>query len=99
MEYRDRPREFFIGRYIYLSERLNSLPTAYLTHRGNATEVTYYYDDPSTGERKRRRISAKNPEWDKWLAIANERKSLAQQLKNLKRRPVYEFEYGRDQRR
>lgn len=84
MELKGRPREFFIGRYIYLNERLAKMPIVYLTYRDNAPTVTYYYVDPSTGEKKRRRISDKNPEWDRWLRIANERKALAQQLKTLK---------------
>ena len=83
MEYRGRPREYFIGRYIYLTGRLAGIPTAYFTRRKDKTEVTYYYVDKTTGEKKRRRISANNPQWDKWCQIANEHKTLRQQLKYL----------------
>ncbi len=79
-----RPREFFIGRYIYLNERLDQLPIATISHRGEKTEIAHYVIDRSTGEYKRRRISDKNPQWEQWVRIAVERETLKEQLKILK---------------
>ena len=83
MEYVDRPKEFFIGRYIYLKERLDSLPTVTFTHRGNRMEVSYYETDKLTGEIRRRRFSTKNPDWERWSRIAEERITLKKQLDTL----------------
>lgn len=82
MEY-GRPREYFIGRYIYLKERLEKTPTVTFTHRGNKTVISYYTKDKSTGKIVKRRISSSNSLWDRLSRIANERKTLKEQLNNL----------------
>lgn len=82
MEY-GRPREFFIGRYIYLKGCLDRIPTITFTHRKNQTVITYYVTDKSTGEVKRRRISEKNSNWDKLMQLADYRASLKKQLDDL----------------
>ena len=78
-----RPREFFIGRYIGLKNQLANMPAVTFTRRGTETVLSFYVKDPSTGEIKRRRISDKNPLWDRLLKTANEREALKEQLKTL----------------
>ena len=78
-----RPREFFIGRYIYLKERLDKMPAITFTHRNEQTVLTYFVRDKSTGEKKRRRISEKNSQWDRLMQMAKYRDSLKKQMEDL----------------
>ena len=74
-------REFYIGRYIYLQKSLSNLADVHLGGRGDELTVTIYECDAITGKIRRRRISDKNPEWQRFYKIGLLRDELTEQLK------------------
>lgn len=83
MELRVRPKEFFIGRYIYYSNLLETLGKVYLSENNGIEMVEFYICDSKTGKQKRRRITNKNKEWDKYKDVALTRKTLKTRIKEL----------------
>lgn len=83
MDIRVRPREFFIGRYIYYSQFLEKLGDIYLSLRDGKEVVDIYQKNLKTGKRVRRRITNKNKEWDKYRESAVTRKILKGRMKEL----------------
>lgn len=74
------PREFYIGRYIYLTGKLENLPKASFVHDGGKVLISILTTEQKTGERKRRRISQKNAEWEEYNKSALIRSHLEDQL-------------------
>ena len=83
MDIRVRPREFFIGRYIYYSQLLESLGKIYLSVRNGTEYVDIITGDKKTGNEKRRRITNKSKEWDKYRNWAVSRKIIKGRIKEL----------------
>lgn len=77
------PKEFYIGRYIYLTGKLADLPKASFNKNEGQVVIAVVTTDPKTGRVTKRRISPKNREWDKYKEIALKRKKLKDQFKKL----------------
>lgn len=72
-------REFYVGRYIYLTKMLEELPkTSFTVNNGEE-----YIELQKTGDGKRRRISEKNRDWDKYCEDAVRRLAYEKQLRIL----------------
>lgn len=78
-------REFYIGRYIYLTKRLSELPYVVFGRRGETTTITIYTVNPKTGKKEsRQRIGKTNKDWDRYYKIAKEREIINNQLDCIK---------------
>lgn len=76
-------KEFFIGRYIYLTDTLRKLPLVTYNRNGSYPVISIRQKDPITGKITRRRISQSNPEWEIYKPVADKRALLEKQLKHL----------------
>lgn len=74
-------KEFYIGKYIYLTTQLEELPEAVFNRMGKYRCIALYTPNPETGKKKRSRITKKNPEYSKYKAIAIRRLHLKKLLK------------------
>ncbi len=77
------PKEFYIGRYIYLTNMLNNLPKASFNKNEGQVVIAVVTTDKVTGREIKRRISPKNSDWNRYRDIALKRKSLKDQYKKL----------------
>ena len=77
------PREFFIGRYIYLKDCYDKTENYTFTHCGEGTTITYRGYDKSSGKIIRRRFSENSPRWEQIKPLAEKRTTLKNQLKTL----------------
>lgn len=84
-------KEFYIGRYIYLTAELHKLPRVSYNNQGGRIVLSVRWTDTS-GKEKRRRISQSNPEWEKYSRIATRRADLEFKLKKLL--SSWDVEYG-----
>lgn len=75
--------EFYVGRFIYLSDLLESLPAIHFTTMGEHDAVSFYVVDRKTGKSVRRRVTDKNSQWDKYRAMAARRERAEEQMKKL----------------
>ncbi len=92
MELRVRPREFFIGRYIYYSNLLVKLGKVSYGFVNGAETVSIYTWNSKTGKEERRRITNKNKEWDKYKEAALTRTTVKERTKDLVH--DYKIEWG-----
>lgn len=77
------PKEFYIGRYIYLSKLIDNLPKASFNKNEGQTVISIETTDSVTGRVKRRRISPKNNEWEQYRYIVIKRQHAEEQYKKL----------------
>lgn len=75
--------EFYVGRYIYLSDLLDKLPSIHFTTMGGHDAVSFYVIDRKTGKSVRRRVTDKNAQWDKYRAMAARRERVEEQMDKL----------------
>ena len=80
-------KEFYIGRYIYLVNELRKLPRVSFVRLGKYNGVSFYTDDG-----KKRRITEKNREWEKYRSVAERRRRLKDRLSKLMK--DWESEYS-----
>lgn len=80
MEFGLISKEFYIGRYLYLTAELRKLPKIEFTRIGDYDAVSFFVTDTKTGAVKRRRITASNPKWAEYSSIAAKRSKLKTQL-------------------
>lgn len=80
MEYGIISKEFYIGRYLYLTAELRRLPKIEFTRIGDYDAVSFLETDTKTGAVKRRRITASNPQWASYSSVAEKRAKLKEQL-------------------
>ncbi len=83
MEYGIIPKEFYIGRYIYLTGILANLPKASFNRNEGQVVIAVVTTDPRTGRVSKRRISPKSRYWEQYNEIALKRKKLKEQYKKL----------------
>lgn len=77
-------KEFFIGRYIYLKDQLeNKLPRVYFTMVHGHEAVSFRIWDKEKGNLVRRRVTEKNPKWNKYRELAAKRAKAEDQMKKL----------------
>ena len=82
MEHGIISKEFFIGRYIYITKMLKDLPEAVFNHEGEIPLIAVWSFDPETGKKHRdRRIRESNPEYAKLKEIALKRLYLEKLLR------------------
>ena len=76
-------REYYIGRYIYLTRMIAELPDVRPGNKCGSEILSLYLSDQNTGRRIRRRISRASSLWDQYYEYALKRERLESQLKNL----------------
>ena len=76
-------REYYIGRYIYLTGMIAGLPDVRPGNKCGSEILSLYLSDQNTGRRIRRRISRASSLWDQYYEYALKRERLESQLKNL----------------
>ena len=75
-------KEFYIGRYIYLTEQLARLPIAVFNRVCNYNGIAIWTIDKQTGKKVRvKRLTENNPEYSRYSEIALKRAHLEEQLK------------------
>ena len=81
MEHGIISKEFFIGRYIYLTETLDRLPIVVFNRMGKYDGVAIWTIDKATGKKVRgKRLTERNLEYPKYSEIALQRAHLEEQL-------------------
>ena len=83
MEYGLVSREFYIARYIYITNELMRLPKATFIHQGDDEVVSIIGIDAKTGKAIRRRLTKHNKDWDYYSLIARRRLELKASLKKV----------------
>ena len=73
-------KEFYVGRYIYLTCELSKLQDVRITHEEGKTVLSVYQKDAITGKVRRRRLSASKKEWTELYQIALRRQELKRLL-------------------
>ena len=76
-------KEFYIARYIFLTNELERLPKVTFCHQGDEVIVSVTHIDPKTGKQSRRRLTKNNRDWEEYSAIAARRLKLKDSLKKL----------------
>ncbi len=72
--------EFYVGRYIYLSELLSTIPDVRFGGRGSRESISVYTVNNKTGQRDRLRITNTSPKWDHYYELAVRRERVKEQL-------------------
>ena len=77
-------KEFFFGRFLYLKDMLdNKIPNVRYTTMSGHDAVSFSTVDNKTGKMIRRRVTDKNPKWDKYSALAVQRAKYEEQMYKL----------------
>ncbi|MBR4495245.1 MAG: hypothetical protein IKP14_11110 [Clostridiales bacterium] len=77
-------KEFFIGRFLYLKDLLdNKIPNVRYTTMNGHDAVSFNAVNNKTGQTIRRRVTDKNPKWDKFSALAAQRAKYEEQMNKL----------------
>ena len=76
-------REFYIGRYIYLTSELSKLPNVRITQAEGKAVLSVHQLNKTTGKTVRRRLSASKKEWAELYRLALQRQELERRLKLL----------------
>lgn len=76
-------REFYIGRYIYLTSELAKLPDVRIAQSGDKAVLTVHQRNAITGKVTRRRLSATKKEWTELHRLALRRQELEKRMKLL----------------
>ncbi len=77
-------KEFFIGRFLYLKDMLdNKIPKVRYTTMNGHDAVSFNAVKKKTNQTIRRRVTDKNPKWDKYSAIAARRAKYEDQMNKL----------------
>ena len=85
MEYGMIDKEFYVGRFLYLTGRLTELEDARFGGRGDTPAISIYAENPKTGKKEsRQRISEKHELWSYYYKIAEEREIINKKLDLLK---------------
>ncbi|MBR1796702.1 MAG: hypothetical protein IJ757_01615 [Clostridiales bacterium] len=83
MEFGFIPKVFYIGRYLYLTRKLDSLPTIRFSTNGEYQVISITGIDTKTGTKVRKRIASRNKDYEKYKWYAQERQLIEEQLRIL----------------
>lgn len=76
-------KEYYIGRYIYLTGELRKLPDISFARIGKYDGVCIRFTDPETGNSVRKRLTEMNKDWERYRVIAVRKLELQKQLNKL----------------
>ena len=76
-------KEFYIARYIFLTNEMSRLPKATFCRQGDEVIVSVTLVDPKTGKQSRRRLTKNNRSWDEYSRIAARRLDIKKSLRKL----------------
>ena len=76
-------KEFYVGRYIYLTCELSKLPDVRIMQAEGHVVLSVHMKDENTGKVKRRRLSSSKKEWAELYQSAIRRQNLERSLKLL----------------